>query len=101
MEEDDLLPATPYWINAAQINFFSSTANVILLNSHLLCCRAGTSFPIPIYANISKSLRFTVNSTLFRYSEMINQKLISRSVFVYRQGGFRAVDRYSLRIFLY
>ncbi|GAB1365602.1 hypothetical protein MASR1M36_04730 [Candidatus Cloacimonadaceae bacterium] len=94
MEEDDLLPATPYWINAAQINFFSSTATVNTTEQSFALVPGWNFVPNPHLCEYPvKSLRFTVNSTLFRYSEMINQKLVSRSVFVYRQGGFRAVDK--------
>jgi hypothetical protein len=93
IEEDDFLPATPYWVNAQQINFYTSTVPVNTGELSFPLVTGWNLIPNPHLCEYPlKSLRFTVNGTMFRYSEMINQKLISRSVFVYRNGGFEATD---------
>jgi len=38
------------------------------------------------------AMRFTVNGTQFQFSEMIQQELVSRGVYVYRQGKYQLVD---------
>lgn len=93
-EEDDFLPATPYWISTSQVNFFSSIAPVNTGELSFPLVTGWNFIPNPHLCEYPlRSLRFFVNDTLFRYSEMINQKLISRCVYVYREGGFKAVDK--------
>lgn len=94
VECDDFLFGIAYWVNAPDMNFFSSTADI--------CASGIDSFPLepgwnfvanPHYCRYPiHSLRFLVGNNLFLYSEMIAQHLISRAVYVYRNGRFQAVD---------
>jgi len=92
-EAEDFLHGIPYWIHSNDITFFSSIApiNPIETSYPLLTGWNFISNPhlieYPLY-----SIRFLIIGNIFRYSEMINQKLISRAVFVYREGKYQAVD---------
>lgn len=39
------------------------------------------------------SLHFLVNNSLFQFSELINQKMISSAIYVYRDGAYQLVNR--------
>lgn len=93
-ESTDFLFSIAYWVNAADINFYSSTADICPTEINSYPLEPGWNFVSnPHYCSYPvQNLRFLVGSTLFRYSEMIAQNLISRAVFVYRNGKFQAVD---------
>jgi hypothetical protein len=84
---------TPYWINSQEVSFYSTLAAInptetsyplatgwnFIANPHLC------AYPV-------QNIRFTVNTAMFRYSEMISQKLISSRVYVYKNSRYQAVD---------
>ncbi|MDD4310769.1 MAG: fibronectin type III domain-containing protein, partial [Candidatus Cloacimonetes bacterium] len=83
----------PYWVNSPDVNFYSTMNAINPLETTLPLQPGWNSIPNPHLCEYPiNNLRFTVNNSLFRYSEMIAQKLISPLVFVYRNGGYQAVD---------
>jgi hypothetical protein len=82
-----------YFVNAGDYSFNSSTADV-LRNETDTVLQSGWNFvanPHLVSYNIA-ALRFTFNGVLYRFSEMISQRLISRAVYVYRDSTFVLVD---------
>ncbi|GAB1468625.1 hypothetical protein MASR2M64_13640 [Candidatus Cloacimonadota bacterium] len=87
--QENFLFGTAYWVSAPEMAFYSSNTPIsttevtyaiqpgwnFIPNPHLI------SYPL-------SSLRFTVNGQLFRFSEVISQKLVSRAVYVYRDGKY-------------
>ncbi len=93
-ENDDLLFGIAYWINAPAVNFFNSTAEICPTEINSFPLQPGWNFIAnPHYCSYPvQSLRFLVGTNPFLYSEMIAQNLVSRAVFVYREGKFQSVD---------
>lgn len=93
LPQTEFLYGTAYWINSPDFSFYSSTAPVST-NEVNYSLQPGWNFiPNPHLCSYPlRGIRFTVNGQLFRYSEMISQKLISRAVFVYRDGAYIAVN---------
>jgi hypothetical protein len=84
---------TPYWINSQQVNFYSTVAAINPTETSYPLYPGWNFVPNPhLCAYPLNSIRFYVGNTLFRYSEMISQKLVSRGVFVYREGKYQMVD---------
>jgi len=90
LQQENFLFGSSYWINSPAASSYSSTSPIstsevtytlqpgwnFIPNPHLI------TYPI-------KSLRFTVNGQLFRFSEVISQKLVSSAIYVYRDGRFQ------------
>ena len=94
IENDNLLFGIAYWINAPETNFFSTTADIYPSEIDSFPLEPGWNFIAnPHYCSYPiESLRFLLGTNLFLYSEMIAQNLVSRAIFVYRNGKFQAVD---------
>lgn len=91
--EDDFLNSIPYWIRAGADFAYSSLAPINATEAIYPLENGWNFIPNPHFcAYPVGSLRFAVNTTLFQYSEMIQQGLISRGVFVYRNGQYELVD---------
>ncbi len=83
-----------YFVNATDYVFSNSTSDVLSGEAEYTM-HQGWNFvanPHMCHYDIS-SLKFTVNGTDYRYSEMISQKMISRAVYVYRDGAYQMVDQ--------
>ena len=84
---------TPYFVNATDY-VFESTTSAVLGNETEVNIIPGWNFianPHLCVYDVS-ALRFKVNGNLFRFSEMIDQSLISRAIYVYRDNGFQLVE---------
>lgn len=88
----DFLSGQPYWVNGGEYVFYSTTSGVLGGEQTAILTPGWNLVANPhLCAYDVSSLRFTINGTLFRYSEMIAQQLISRGVYVYRGGRFELV----------
>jgi hypothetical protein len=93
LPQTEFLYGTAYWVNSPDFSFYSSTAAVSTGEVNYSLQHGWNFVPNPHLCSYPlRSIRFTVNGQLFRYSEMISQKLISRGVFVYRNGSYVAVN---------
>lgn len=89
LQQESFLFGSSYWVNLPGEAIYSSNATIsstevtyalqpgwnFIPNPHLI------SYPL-------STLRFTVNNQLFRFGEVISQKLISPAVYVYRNGAY-------------
>lgn len=92
-ETTDFSFGIPTWVNSQQVNFYSTTALISVSETLYPLVNGWNFIPNPhLCAYPVNSLRFTVNNVMFRYSEMISQKLASRAVYVYRDGKYQAVE---------
>jgi len=83
----------PYFVHATDY-LFNSTTSAVLSGESSIVLNPGWNLvanPHLCAYNLS-SLRFFVDSVLFRYSEMIDQELISRAVYVYRENSYQMVN---------
>ena len=93
LPQTEFLYGTAYWVNSPDFSFYSSTAPVSTGEVNYSLQQGWNFIPNPHLCSYPlRSIRFTVNGQLFRFSEMISQKLISRGVFVYRNGSYMAVN---------
>ncbi|MDY0336764.1 MAG: T9SS type A sorting domain-containing protein [Candidatus Cloacimonadaceae bacterium] len=84
---------TPYFVHATDY-VFNSTTSAVQNTEVFVELVPGWNFvanPHLCSYDIA-SLRFLVNGNIFRYSEMIDQGLISRAVYVYRNNSYQIVE---------
>ncbi len=94
LENEDLLFGIAYWVNAPEVNFYSTIADICATELDSFPLEPGWNFIAnPHYCRYPvHNLRFRIQTNQFLFSEMIAQNLVSRAVFVYRNGMFQAVD---------
>ncbi len=83
-----------YFVHATDYQFQSADTDVIAAATEVEI-EPGWNFvanPHLCRYNIS-SLHFMVNNNLFQFSELINQKMVSSAIYVYRDGAYQLVDR--------
>lgn len=84
---------TAYFVNATDYLFSSTTSDVQSTESNVNLSPGWNFVPNPhLCAYEISALRFVVNGNLFRYSEMIDQQLISRAIYVYRDHSYQMVE---------
>ncbi|MDP3113444.1 MAG: T9SS type A sorting domain-containing protein [Candidatus Cloacimonadaceae bacterium] len=83
-----------YLVNNPEYAFYSTTSP-IQSEEISFGLNPGWSFiPNPhLCAYNVKDIRFILNGNFFRFGELINQNLISRGVYVFRNGGYELADR--------
>jgi hypothetical protein len=83
-----------YWVQSQDVNFYSGTYPV-QSSEYSIDLSPGWNFvPNPhLCAYDLEDLSFTVNGSLFTFGEMLAQELISRAVYVYRNGVYEPVTR--------
>ena len=94
IESDEFSFGPGYFMHATDYTVNASTSDV-LGDAISIELEPGWNFvanPHVCAYNIS-SLRFYVNGTLYRFSEMIAQELISRAIYVYRNNSFELTNR--------
>ncbi len=93
LPEEDFLNNTAYWIRAGLDFAYSSTASINTSEALFPLVNGWNFIPNPHFCSYPvQNLRFNINNAAFQYSEMIQQGLISRGVYVYRNGKFELVD---------
>lgn len=83
-----------YFVQATDYIFQSTTTDVVA-NAIEVEIEPGWNFvanPHLCHYDIS-SLHFMVNNNLFQFSELINHKMISSAIYVYREGAYQLVNR--------
>ena len=83
-----------YFVQATDYTFLSTIADVVP-NAVEVEIEPGWNFvanPHLCHHDVS-ALHFMVNNSLFHFSELINQKMISSAVYVYRDGAYQLVNR--------
>lgn len=83
-----------YFVKATDAVFQSTLSDVIATATEVEI-EPGWNFvanPHLCYYDIS-SLHFMVNNSLFEFSELINHKMISSAIYVYRDGAYQLVNR--------
>lgn len=92
-EEADFAFNTPLFVNATDYIFTSTTAGVLRENILMPLEPGWNLMANPHFCAYDiSSLRFYVAGKAFNYSEMIDQKLISRAIYVYRESGYQMVN---------
>ena len=94
IEMEDFFPGIAYFVEATDYVFNQSTSDILASETDLEI-EPGWNFvsnPHMCHYDIS-SLKFTVNGTPYNFSEMLNQRLISRAIYVYRDGKYQMVER--------
>lgn len=88
--QESFLFGSSYWINSPAPSTYNS-ASLISTNEVTYALQPGWNMcPNPhLITYPLNSLRFTVNGQLFRFSEVISQKLLSSAVYVYREGKYQ------------
>lgn len=82
-----------YFVNATDYVFNSSISDVVRNETEQTLLPGWNIVANPhLCAYEISDLRFKVNGVLYRFSEMISQKMISRAVYVYRNSRFEMVD---------
>lgn len=89
LQQEYFLFGSSYWISSPASSTYSSNSP-ISTGEVTYSLQTGWNFiPNPhLITYPLKSLRFTVHGQLFRFSEVISQKLISSAVYVYRDGKY-------------
>ncbi len=94
MQMDDFFPGIAYFVEATDYVFNSSTSDVLAFETDIEI-ESGWNFianPHLCHYDLS-SLKFTVNGIPYNFSEMLGQRLISKAVYVYRDGAYQMVER--------
>ncbi|MCK9583491.1 MAG: fibronectin type III domain-containing protein [Candidatus Cloacimonetes bacterium] len=91
---DEYAYGPAYFVHATDYMFQSTTSDLTATATEVEI-EPGWNFvanPHMCYYDIS-SLHFLVNNNLFQFSELINQKMISSAIYVYRDGAYQLVNR--------
>jgi len=94
MQTNDFFSGIGYFVEATNNVFNTSTSDILAFETDIEI-EPGWNFvanPHMCHYDIS-SLKFTVNGTPYNFSEMLGQKLISKAIYVYRNGSYQLVDR--------
>ncbi len=83
-----------YWVYCPDFFFYSNTLPV-QTEEYSVALAPGWNFvPNPhLCAYDIEDISFYLNGNLFRYSELLSQRLVSRAVYVFRDGKYEAVTR--------
>ncbi len=83
-----------YFVQATEYLFESTTSDVQAFETEVNISPDWNFVANPHLCQYDiSSLHFMVNGSLFRFSEMIAQKLISRAIYVYRDGAYQIVEQ--------
>ena len=85
--------ANARFVNSPEVSFYSTTSAVTSTET-TFDLRAGWNFiPNPHLCTYEiEDIRFYLDNTLFRMGEMVAQGLISRGIYVYRDGSYTLAD---------
>lgn len=83
-----------YFIQATDYIFENTTSDVLHFDSEISIDPGWNFVANPHLCDYDiSSLYFLVNGEVFHFSEMIAQEMISRAIYVYRDGAFHIVDQ--------
>ncbi|PKN80741.1 MAG: hypothetical protein CVU48_00995 [Candidatus Cloacimonetes bacterium HGW-Cloacimonetes-1] len=82
-----------YWIHNDEPSFYSSNNAVLRDSISFSLVQGWNLIPNPHLCSYKiKDILFWINGVRYKFGEMINQQLISRGVYVYRNGSYEQVD---------
>jgi len=94
----DWIPMTPfnfgdgYFVHNPEPAFYSTNNPVLRDSTSFILTSGWNLIPNPhLCAYNVKDLRFRVNNIAYKFSEMMEQRLVSRGVYVYREGQYQFV----------
>ena len=94
VQSDDFDFGTAYWVWSPDISFYSSTNPVQSTEISFPLVPGWNFVPNPhLCAYDIEDISFTLNGSLFRFSEMLSQKLVSRAVYVFDDGVYAPATR--------
>lgn len=93
LEENGFTFNTPLFINGTDYLFTSTSAGVLRDQISLPLQPGWNLVANPHFCIYDiKSLRYFVNGKAYKFSEIIDQKLVSRAIYVYREGSYHLVN---------